>query len=428
MKEKLTRSVGTIGLSANIMNIIIGAGIFALPAVIAAKMGSSSIIAYLFCGILVLLIALCYAEIGSKVTKTGGSYTYIETAFGAYPGFLAGLFSIGTTLFADAAVSNALINILPVIDPVFGEQWLRLLILFFLFMGLAVINSAGIRQGMWLIKFNTVAKLIPLILLITIGWTAVQSKNLVIEALPGIEQLGATALILFFAFQGCEMGLVVGGEIKNPKRTVPRAIFISIFSVLVLYILIQTVAQGVLGDDLVNFKEVPLAETARVIFGPIGYAILIAGAGVSMFGYMSGSILNSPRVLYALARDKAIVSKGLERIHPRFATPHVAILLYAFLGFIIAATGSFEQLAVIASSSLLFIYFGVALSVLKLRSKQPKKAEEFQIAGGYIVPVLSMLIILYFLSHMTRPEMIGTGIFAASASILYLLFKQMKKK
>ena len=427
-EEGLKRRIGVLGLSANIINIIIGAGIFALPAIIAANMGASSIFAYIFCGILIGLIMLCFAEAGSKVTNTGGAYTYIETAFGDYAGFISGVFAITATLFADAAVSNAIISLLASACPIFKTEWIRLLSLFILFFGLVYINVIGLKQGIGLVKFNTVAKLIPLLILIIFGWKAVTVSNLQIDALPSIESLGATSLILFFAFLGGETGLIVGGEVINPKRTIPKAVFISITAVIIIYILIQTISQGVLGSDLPNSKSAPLAETAKVAFGTFGFVLLLVGAGISMFGTTSGSLLNSPRVVYALARDKVVPVKALSIIHTSFGTPYISIIAYGLLGFTIAATGSFEKLAVLASSTMLIIYLGVALSVIKLRKSQKAKPGEFNIPGGWTVPILAVLVILYFLSHLTKSEMIGTGIFVGILSIIYWLIKLIKKK
>ncbi len=421
--ENFKRTVGVLGLSANIVNIIIGAGIFALPAVIASKMGASSITAYIFCGILIALVMLCFAEAGSKVINTGGPYTYIETAFGKYAGFLGGIFAIIGTLFADAAVSNALVNILGSAYPIFEREWIRLLFLFIIFFGLAYINIIGLKQGIGLVKFNTIAKLTPLLILVLIGWKDVSFNNLYIDAMPSTRKIGETSLILFFAFQGAETGLVVGGEVINPKRTVPKAIFISILIVVCMYILIQTVSQGVLGSDLPNFKAAPLAETAKVIFGPLGFTLLFIGAVVSMFGFLSGSILNNPRVVYALSRDNVIPLKTLSKIHKSFETPYIAIIVYTIIGFIVSATGSFEKLAIIASSAILIIYLGVALSVMKLRKSQKPKEGEFKIPGGFLVPILSIAIILYFLSNLSTDELIATGIFIAVLSIIYGIFK-----
>ncbi|MDO7171489.1 APC family permease [Mariniflexile sp. AS56] len=427
-EEGLKRSVGVLGLSANIINIIIGSGIFVLPAIVATYMGASSIIAYLFCGLLMAMIMLCFAEVGSKVTTTGGPYTYIETAFGNYAGFIAGFFAIGSNLFADAAVSNALVNVIGAAYPVFADGWPRFLFLFILFYGLVFINVIGLKQGIDLVKFNTLIKLIPLLLLIIIGFKDVSISNLYFESMPSIKTLGETSLILFFAFQGCETGIIVGGEVKNPKRTIPKAILISITTVVVVYVLIQTVSQGVLGADLPNFRAAPLAETAKAIMGSFGYMLLIVGAVISMFGYMSGTILNSPRIVYALARDQVFPIKALSKIHKSFATPYIAIISYATIGFLLSISGSFEQLAVIASSSMLILYLGVALSVIKLRKSQKEQKDSFKIPGGWTVPILAIAIILYFLSSLSSKEAIATAIIIATLSLIFVLIKVFKKK
>ncbi|MGM8363589.1 APC family permease [Flavobacterium sp. ARAG 55.4] len=428
-EEELKRTIGVFGLSANIMNIIIGAGIFALPAIVAASMGAASIIAYIFCGILMALIMLCFAEASSKVTQTGGVYSYIETAFGPYAGFLAGIFTVTGTLLADAAVSNALVNVLGSAHPVFKETLVRLLFLTVVFFGLAFVNVIGIKQGIGLVKMNTVAKLIPLLLLVIFGWEAVSVTNLTIERFPDIQELGKTSLILFFAFQGCESGIVVSGEVINPKRTIPKAIFISITAIVILYMLIQTVAQGVLGSELPQFTATPLASAANVIFGPVGFIILTVGAAISMFGFLSGDILNNPRTLYALARDKVIPINALAKVHPSFATPYLSIIVYAFIGFLIAVTGNFESLVVIASSSILIVYLGVVLAVIKLRYSQKSGPDEFTIPGGLTIPILSIAIILYFLSNLTQNEIIGTLIAIAVLSLVYaLIYFSMTKK
>lgn len=426
--EDLIRTVGVLGLSANIINVIIGAGIFALPAIIAANMGPSSVFAYIICGVLLALIMLCFAEAGSKITNTGGAYTYIETAFGDYAGFLGGVFTMGSTLLSDAAVSNALVNVLSASYPIFAEKNIRLLFLFSIFFGLAIINVIGIKQGIGLVKFFVIAKLIPLLLLITFGWMAVSFGNLAIEAMPSIELISKTSLILFFAFVGGETGLIVGGEVKNPNRTIPRGIFIGITTVVVIYILIQMVSQGVLGSDLPTYIGAPLAETAKVAFGPVGFIILTVGAAISMFGFLSGEILNAPRVPYALARDKVIPLNYLAKIHPRFKTPYMAIISYATVAFIIAATASFEQLVVIATSSILLVYLGVALSVIKLRYTHKSKPDQFKIPGGLTVPVLSIGVIFYFLSSLSKEEMMGTVLFIAGLTLLFLINKALKKR
>lgn len=427
IQEGLKREIGVWGLSANIVNIIVGAGIFVLPAIIAEIMGASGIIVYLFCGFLIALVMLCFAEAGSKVTRSGGGYAYVETAFGPFPGYLAAVFMVMGSVFSDAAVANALTEIIGLAFPVFKNQYVRIVFMFLLFGGLAMLNVIGVKQGIGLVKINTVAKLTPILLLIIIGWKDVSLSNLYWETSPTLQQFGSASLILFFAFQGGDAGLTVGGEIKNPQKTVPKAIFIGISFVLILYILIQTVSQGVLGIDLPQFKEAPLAETAKIVFGPVGYTLLFIGAGISMFGMLSGEILNLPRVIFGLASDRVIPLDKLASIHPKFKTPYLAILLYAGLGFTMASAGGFRQLAVIASASMLLVYFGVSLSVIKLRKMKATAPGEFKIPFGYTVPILSAGIILYFLSNLSGLEMRGTLIFAAVLSLIYFLAKTFRK-
>ncbi len=426
-QENLLRTIGLFGLSSNIVNIIIGSGIFVLPAIVASGMGASGVFAYLFCGILIALIMLCFAEVGSKITNTGGLYTYIETAFGNYAGFLSGNLYLAAVLLADAAVSNALVAILAAAFPVFESEVVRVFFLFVVFFGLAFINILGVKQGVGLIKFLVIAKILPLLLLIVLGLPKVSMTNISIEALPGFEQLGATSLILFFAFIGGETGLNVSGEVKKPNKNIPKSIFIGITAVLVIYILIQLVAQGVMGDALADQKA-PLAETARTIFGNTGFLILTAGAVVSMFGYLSGAILNMPRVLYALSRDRVIPVKAFGIVHSKFKTPHLAILTYAAVGFIIAALGSFEKLAVIATGGILLQYLGVSLAVIKLRYTQKAKPGEFKIPGGFTVPVLAAGIIIYFLSKMTYAEAIGTLEITVLLTIVYFINIKINKQ
>lgn len=427
-QEGLKREVGVWGLSANIVNIMVGAGIFVLPAIIAETMGASGVLAYLFCGLLIGLVMLCFAEAGSKVTQSGGCYAYVEQAFGPFFGFVVAIFYLMAGVFSIAAVSNALIEILGTALPFFKISLVKITTLFLIFFGLAILNITGVKQGIGLVKLNTIAKLAPLILLISIGWKDVEWINLSWETEPTIPKLGGTSLILFFAFMGGDSGLQIGGEIKNPQKTIPRAIFTGISFVLILYILIQLVAQGILGPFLPGFKEAPLGEAARITFGPIGLSLLFVGAGISMFGMLSGEILNTPRTIFRLSRDGVIPIRKLAAIHHRFKTPHFAILLYAGLGFTLAVMGGFKALAAIAASSLLLVYFVVSLSVIGLRRKKDLDNGGFKIPFGYTVPILSAGIILFFLSNLTGFEIKGMLSLIVVLMAIYFLVKFFEKR
>ena len=420
--EHLKREVGVWGLSANLVNIMIGAGIFALPAIIAAGLGSSSIYAYLFCGLLITLVMLCFAEIGSKVTTSGGAYTYIESSFGPYFGFLTVVLFVLSALSADGAVANALVDVLGSIFPFFNSDSVRRFVFLVLFAGLGYINVRGIKEGMVVVKTITLIKLIPLLLLVFFSWGHVSFDNLVIDSAPSISDVGTISLILFFAFQGAECGLSISGEVKKPNKTIPKAILISIVGVLILYILIQTVSQGVLGASLSTYTENPLSMVAQHVFGPIGFTIITVGAAISMLGNLSSEILSLPRVLFRASKDNVIPIRPLAKIHNRFSTPYIAIIAYAATGFILASFGGFKQLAVISSASMLLVYLGVSLAVIKSRKKWRKTDEnEFRIPGGYLVPILSVLIIVWLLSNLERNEVIGFGVYFVILTLTYFL-------
>jgi amino acid transporter len=423
-EEGLKREIGLWGISSNIINVVIGSGIFVLPAIVSEGLGSAGILAYLFCGFLITLIMLCFAEAGSKVTTTGGAYAYIEVAFGKYFGFLATILLIfGACLMATAAVANALADTLSYLFPIFKEFWFRTVFFLTIFGGLTIVNVIGVKKGISLIKLITIAKLAPLFLLIVWGATKVVVENIIWQDIPSLGDVGKVSLVLFFAFQGAESSLSVSGEVKNPKKNIPKGILLSFIIILLFYVGIQLVAQGVLGNSFTNYMDAPLAEVAKRIMGPAGITVMIAGAAISMFGYLSGDTLNIPRVLFRSAVDRVIPVKPLAKVHSRFATPYIAVIVYAVLGCFFAITGEFKQLAILSSASVLLVYLGVALSVISLRRKIPHNPTGFKIPGGITIPILASLTILWLLSNLTRPEMIGMSIALVALSLIFLLMR-----
>jgi amino acid transporter len=429
-KEHLKREVGVLGLSANLVNTVIGAGIFVLPAIVASILGAASIFAYLFCGVLVSLVMLCFAEVGSKITTSGGVYTYIQSSFGPYFGFLTMILFGISVIAADAAVANAIFDVVGSIFPVLDTGFFKVFFFLVIFGGLGYVNVKGIKQGINLVKFMTVSKLIPLLLLVLFSFSEVSFSNLAIESTPEILDIGKACLILFFAFQGAENSLSIGGEVKNPRKTIPRAVFFGVSCVLVVYILIQTVAQGVLGDSLPDFKESPLSTLAETVIGPVGFTLLTIGAAVSMFGALSSDVLSIPRVLFRASADRVLPFKALSKVHPKFATPYIAVICYASLDFIFATVGGFQQLAIISSASILLVYLGVSISVVKLRrrDKAKEKRNEFIIPGGYLVPILSSLIIMWLLSNLDKNQAIAIVIFVSFLTLIYFIKNKLSRK
>lgn len=427
--ENLHRAIGPRQLAMAIINSVVGSGIFVLPAIMGASLGGAAVVAYLVCGGLIFLIGLCLAEVGSRITVSGGAYAYIEKAFGPYAGFLANnICWLGGSVVADAAISNALVGTLAQFFPVFNAGPYRVAFLLLLFGGLAWLNIGGVKKGVRFIEFATLGKLVPLIVLVVVASRSVDPAHLAWTIAPTASNVGAASLLLFYAFLGMDTPLTAGGEIKDPRRTVPLALFLGVGAILVLYIAIQFVAQGVLGDQLAARTAAPLGAVAGVVFGPAGVVLLVLVTAVSMLGTMAGNILATPRMLYSGARN-GTMPKPMARVHPRFLTPHVAIIVYVCVGCALAITGEFKQLAIISSASVLLVYLGVVLSTLKLRrSEDPAEDSGFRAPGGAVVPLLAAAAIVWLLSNLEQKELTGMAVFLLLLSGVYWLSVIWKRR
>ena len=427
--EGLKRVVGVPGLTLSIVNVVIGSGIFALPAIVSISMGAFGIFGYIFCSILLASIMLCYAEIGSRVTSSGGSYAYVENTFGNLPGFIINcLFFFGWGILGSAAVMNIIADSLSILFPVFLDPSIRGLFFFILIGLMVLINIRGTKQAIGFVKLITLLKLLPLLGIIIFGFTRVKAANLHWQNMPSLKTFTDTSLILFFAFAGFETSLGVSGELKNPKRTVPLGIFLGGVIVLIVYTLLQTITQGILGAEITAYKEAPLAAVAEKIVGPIGITILLFTAAISCIGGVSADIMATPRSLFAGAND-GIFPTFLGKVHPTFATPHWAIITYGSLIFIFSISGGFKQLAILASAAILLVYLTVILATIKLRKKKQAASEKtFQAPGGLLVPFVGIASIAWLLTSLNKWEIFSTIIFIGIICGIYFTMKWMNSK
>ena len=417
--EGLKRELGIADVAINVINIAIASGIFLLPALIAGILGNASIVAYAVCGFMFLLVALCYAEVSSRITTSGGMYAYIEKAFGPFWGFLANtLFWFGTGAFVAAALINGIADMLSIPFPILNQSFYRGLLFLIFFIGVAYSNIIGTKQGMLIIKIITVIKILPLILILVAGLAQLNTANLSWQGFPSVDKLGAASLILFFAFAGGETALNISGEMKNPNRTAPLGLLLGVLFLVIFYALLQIVSQSAMGAELANQKA-PLAAVAGILLGSWGIKVLIACGVIAIFGSFYSIILGFSRVLFAGAKD-GLLPKFLSAVHPKYATPHLAIISFSVIAFIMAVSGGFRQLIVLATITILISYTGVVLVLIKFRLKENTAYPAgFRLPGGLLIPMITLIILGWFLFQSKLNELIAIGILLAALSVIY---------
>jgi basic amino acid/polyamine antiporter, APA family len=417
-ESSLVRAIGVRGLTANIINTTVGAGIFVLPAIVAQDLGGAAPLAYMACAFAMTLVVATFAMAGSRVSLTGGIYAYVETAFGPFLGFLSGLLIWFSCFLAAGSVASALTASAALVVPAIGTLWGKILFISLVYAGFVLVNVRGVALGTRLVEIVTLAKLFPLVLLVSAGLFWVRPANLVFT-LAAPAQIGAASLTLIFAFVGVEVALVPSGEVRDPARTVPRAVFIALGITTLIYLLLQLVASAVLGQSLAQFVDAPLAEAAGRVLGGWARNLMLAGAAVSMLGFLSGDMLGTPRSLFAFARDGLLPGR-LARLHPSHHTPSAAIVTYAVCAVVAANIGSFGVLALLSNVALLSAYVLCCAAAIQLTRKDVRcGGTPFRVPGGPLVPAVACCVEVWLLAQASRQELAVTAVTITAASLLY---------
>ncbi len=402
--EGLLRAIGPVGLGASIINIVVGGSIFVLPAALAREVGTAAPWAYLTGTLVMALVTIAFAQVGRRTVRSGGPYAYVEDAFGSFAGYLAGLLTWLAAAFASGAVAAALVDTLSTVAPLLKAPLARGSALVLLFAVLAMINVRGVRAGTGLATLTAAAKFSGLVLFVVLAVRFVQSDNLEWSWPSGGSGLGRATVLVIFALAGMEVPVCAGGEIRDPARTVPRALAGALILVVLLYLTIHLVAQGVLGSSLAG-SQAPLADALAKI-GPGGRALLLATGAISMFGYLGGDMLGSSRILFAFGRD-GLLPRPLAAVHPVTRAPHVAVLGHTVIAAGLAMTGTFTFLAPIATLTIVLLYLGCcAAAWVLVRS---------------FAPLLAIPGLLWLVAQSTRLEFLAVGAVLAAGSAIYWL-------
>jgi len=422
----LVQVVGPLGLAANVTNIVIGAGIFVLPAAIAAEIGSAGPLAYLVCAAVMGAVALCFAEAGSRVPTSGGPYGYAEAAFGPFAGFIMGALVWLSAVLASAGIAAALLDVLAGFLPALGRPVTRGGLIVTIYVLLGAVNIAGAAPGARLVAVTTVAKLVPLFVFIGVGAFLIRPENLTIRALPDSGDFGRAVFLAIFAFSGMETALAVSGEVRRPARSVPLGLLGAMAAITLIYMLVQTAAQGVLGSALAASRA-PLPD-ALAGFSPALASFLLAGAAISMSGYLAGNALSAPRVLFAAARD-GFLPAVLAAVHPRTHAPATAIIVHLSIATALALTGTFIELAALSTLATVGIYILGCAASLALRGRDIATAgAPLKFRATVPAAVVGIAGMLWAAAQATTSEAISVSIALAMIVVLYLAVRYLRMR
>ena len=392
--------MGRWSLTAAIVNGVIGSGIFGLPSSVAALTGVWSPLAVLIAGACVFLVLLCFAEVGSRFDEAGGPYLYAREAFGPVVGFQVGWLLLVSRLLACAAALNILIVYVGVLVPPVATSAGRAITMTGAIAVATAINVTGVRLAAWTTNVFTIAKLLPLFLLVALGLPQIRSDVFATQAVARPDWREAV-LLMVFAYGGFESMVIAASETRDPRRDTGPALIAAGVIVTLIYCLLQIVIVGVLPDA--GRSTTPVASALREILGPVGATLGSAAVILSVYGWLTGFTLMMPRVLYSMARHGELPSI-LGRVHPRFRTPHVAIVANAILALAMGLYSSFAQAATFAAIARLAVFASTCAALLALRRKGGP-APAFRLPGGTVIAIGGLAFSLWLLGTRSSTEL-----------------------
>ena len=424
----LIRAVGSLALTAAVINSIVGGGLFKMPASLSAQLGTAAPLALVAGALAIIPVALCFAAIGSRATATGGPYTYLGPVFGPFAGFLAGALMWISNVASSAGVAAAFSVQMANLVPWFAQPLPRAGLLTALYLSIYVLNAYGVKLGARAITVLAALKLTPLFLLVGVGlffvdWAEVSFS---IGAVPSWAALGTGMVLVMFAYSGMETALVPSGEVHEPSRNVPRATLAAILLVVLLYLGLQIVGQGVLGTGLAK-SGVPIADTAGALWEPARVLLLVT-ACISMAGFLLGNLLGSSRVLFALGRD-GYLPNAFARVSATHRVPLLALVLHAGLAWILAIAGSFDTLALISGGAICLVYALVSLAAWRGQAIDLRgHGTPFVLWGGPLVPLLGMLAMVLIVTTLSGKEWLAIGVALAALVLMYGVVRMRKPR
>ncbi len=435
--DGLKRQLGLASASAMVVGEVIAVGIFLTPAGMAKSLGSPFwlLVVWLVMGAMALCGALCYGALGARFPEAGGGYVYLRETYGSALAFLYGwkcLLVMDPGITAALAVGLAgyvgyLVNLSPFAAKSVAIGAIACL---------AVINICGVKLGAGLLRWLTVLKLGSLAVIVC--WAVIFRLGDLSHFTPFIAQhLGSAPLPAalaggmigaFFAFGGWWDLSKLAGEMREPNKTLPRALVFGVIAVTLVYVVTSAVFLYLIPLEQVTSGETFAAQAGEALFGRAGGAIFSGVVIVSVLGSMAGIVLSAPRVYYAMARD-GVFFPAVAGLHPRFGTPARAIVYQAALAALLVALGTFNQ--IIAYFIFVTVIF-IALTVAAVFVRHYRQREALNVPGYPITPLIFLalvaLLLVLLAGNNPKQALLGVAIVALGAPVYYLIFSRQERK
>jgi APA family basic amino acid/polyamine antiporter len=408
--RSLMRGIGRWDLVGILINGTVGAGIFAVPAKAFGLIGTYSIFGWIACAALVALFAICFAEVSSRFDGTGGPYLYVIRAFGPQAGYLIGWIGWVSRLLAYASVCNLAVNYAGIFYTPLSSNVPHLVAISAIAVALTAIVLLGVRLSAMINNGFTVIKLIVLFGLAAAGLVHIalsptDISRLALPPIPAVGQFQSAVMLMLFAFIGFEAATINGGEMREPRRDAPFALIAGLIAVTGLYVLIQLVCIGTVPDLIASNR--PLADSAVQILGPIGGRIVTLGAVITMIGTLMVLLIVGPRMLFAMAEHGQLPAI-FSAIHPRFRTPHLAILMHSVLAWVLTANSSVIGALSVATLTRLVTYAATCAAMIALRRHGDAMAKaHFRVPGGTGIAIAAVATSLWLIMASTSTEVLS---------------------
>ncbi len=418
--KKLKEELTSFDLTNIIVGSIVGADIYIASALTAGMIGPFSIIVWLIAGVLATIIALVFAYCSYYVPRVGGPFAFVSYAFDDFYGFLTGWSMWIAEILALPVFAIAFVQYLQYFFPLdfFQQIIVKGLFLF----SLIFINIIGVKAAGKVNDILTIIKLIPLVLLVFGGIFFFEfnpktiSENYIPFAPIGLKNFGAALVLIFWAYAGFELGTLPASEVKNPKKTIPIAIATGMIIVTAFYLSTNFVIYGIVNWSKLAITTTPLVDVALVIFGAVGAMIMAIGALLSVSGSDGSNVLTTARLSYAMSID-GLFPRIFSRIHTRYGTPYMALLIHGVIAFTLSIYSGISRLISFSVFNLAFSYLLTCLALIIL-----KKDTEKKLYGQNILPWLGVGICLYLLySTSIFDKVVGSALILFGI-LLYVFF------